>query len=267
MPRSTCKSCMKAKRKASPVHWTAKVCTGCHQMVPLSGYYIQAGSPHMPCKACRADYKPANTITVAEKRCARCDELKPASEFGPAIAHADGLESSCRSCRNAYRPIAITVPTEKRCSVCQEVKPAGDFYLTDKSRDGLYSRCKPCHNQRAYAGQRLYKAQNIEQIRKWNNRWRRKHPEQGQRNGNKRRARKKNVLVSDFTREQWLTMKAAYRGCCAYCGKKSRLTIDHVIPLARGGGHTASNIVPACKTCNSKKYTREAPTHQRHLFG
>jgi 5-methylcytosine-specific restriction endonuclease McrA len=265
MPRSTCKSCMKAKRKVPRVHWLAKVCTGCRQMVPLSGYYFTAGAPHMPCKACRVNYQPP-AVPVSEKRCSNCKQVKPASAFTAAPKHIDRLDSQCRICRNAHRPAVIVIPTEKRCSVCKIMHPADDFYRTDKSPDGLYSCCKDCHNQRAYAGQRLYKAQNIEQVRKWNNGWRKKHPEHGQRNDNIRRARKKNAPIADFTREQWLTMKAAYRGCCAYCGKKTRLTIDHVIPLAQGGGHTASNIVPACKSCNSKKHTREAPSHQRHLF-
>lgn len=45
-------------------------------------------------------------------------------------------------------------------------------------------------------------------------------------------------------------------GVCHYCGRKfspSELTMDHVIPLARGGVSEKINIVPACKECNNKK--------------
>jgi len=48
------------------------------------------------------------------------------------------------------------------------------------------------------------------------------------------------------------------KGICHYCGKPvgaSALTMDHVIPLARGGKSVRSNIVPCCKDCNSKKKT------------
>ena len=48
-------------------------------------------------------------------------------------------------------------------------------------------------------------------------------------------------------------------GVCHYCGKKfpaSELTMDHLVPLSRGGRSTKGNIVPCCKACNnSKKYT------------
>ncbi|MFN4196434.1 MAG: HNH endonuclease [Caldimicrobium sp.] len=46
------------------------------------------------------------------------------------------------------------------------------------------------------------------------------------------------------------------RGLCYYCGRKvppTELTMDHRIPLSRGGFSTRENIVPACKECNTKK--------------
>lgn len=52
----------------------------------------------------------------------------------------------------------------------------------------------------------------------------------------------------------WLTL--INRGICHYCGGKfaaRELTMDHVIPIARGGESTQSNIVPACRDCNRDK--------------
>lgn len=45
-------------------------------------------------------------------------------------------------------------------------------------------------------------------------------------------------------------------GECYYCGRKfspAELTMDHKIPLARGGFSEKINIVPACKDCNNRK--------------
>lgn len=47
--------------------------------------------------------------------------------------------------------------------------------------------------------------------------------------------------------------------CCQYCGLSyplPRLTYDHVIPRAAGGGTTWENIVMACRPCNEKKSCR-----------
>jgi len=48
------------------------------------------------------------------------------------------------------------------------------------------------------------------------------------------------------------------KGECHYCGKtfkKKDLTMDHIVPLSRGGKSTKGNVVVACQPCNSdKKY-------------
>ena len=54
---------------------------------------------------------------------------------------------------------------------------------------------------------------------------------------------------------RWWQQRLA-RGTCYYCGGRfspSQLTMDHVVPLIRGGKTTRGNVVTACKECNSKK--------------
>ena len=46
------------------------------------------------------------------------------------------------------------------------------------------------------------------------------------------------------------------KGICHYCHRKvgrAVLTMDHVVPLSRGGKSSKGNIVPSCKECNNKK--------------
>jgi len=46
------------------------------------------------------------------------------------------------------------------------------------------------------------------------------------------------------------------QGLCHYCGRQvgaAALTLDHVVPVARGGCSTKGNVVPACQACNQKK--------------
>ncbi|NCN39704.1 HNH endonuclease [bacterium] len=46
------------------------------------------------------------------------------------------------------------------------------------------------------------------------------------------------------------------KNICQYCCKKfpeKQLTLDHVIPLSRGGAHNWTNVVTACSACNNKK--------------
>ncbi|ROQ93443.1 HNH endonuclease [Desulfosoma caldarium] len=71
-------------------------------------------------------------------------------------------------------------------------------------------------------------------------------PEQIRREKEKARALRKT---------QWWQRQLA-KGRCHYCGKavsSKELTMDHVVPLVRGGRSTKGNVVPCCKECNSKK--------------
>lgn len=43
------------------------------------------------------------------------------------------------------------------------------------------------------------------------------------------------------------------RFTCQYCGSNNNLTIDHVLPVSRGGKWSWENLVTACNECNSKK--------------
>jgi 5-methylcytosine-specific restriction endonuclease McrA len=53
----------------------------------------------------------------------------------------------------------------------------------------------------------------------------------------------------------WKRLVARYRGCCAYCGERpDEVTMDHVVPAARGGRHSIGNVLPACGSCNGSKW-------------
>jgi len=110
--------------------------------------------------------------------------------------------------------------------------------------------------------QREYRTRNKDKAEARWAKWYLENPEKvrlkGVINDGRRRA-KLNGLPHTLTREQWEAIKAAYKNQCAYCGKHSiRLCQDHFIPVAKNGGYTADNIVPACRSCNSAKCDRPA---------
>ena len=67
--------------------------------------------------------------------------------------------------------------------------------------------------------------------------------------------RRERAKVREAKKSRWWQQKTA-NGLCHYCGRKfafKQLTMDHIVPIARGGTTTAGNVVPCCAECNKKK--------------
>jgi 5-methylcytosine-specific restriction endonuclease McrA len=61
--------------------------------------------------------------------------------------------------------------------------------------------------------------------------------------------------AKDLRASQWWKRCLA-KGICHYCGKQTppkELTMDHIVPISRGGRSTKGNVVTCCKECNNKK--------------
>ena len=70
--------------------------------------------------------------------------------------------------------------------------------------------------------------------------------------------RRKITRRAVFARDSWT---------CQYCGSRSNLTVDHVIPRSKGGNSSWENIVASCAPCNRRKGDRtpgQAGMHPRH---
>jgi len=109
------------------------------------------------------------------------------------------------------------------CRKCNELKPARKATPSSPTKDGYRVTCLDC------SGHMLREA--------------------------KRRASKR-ASGRGVTAEEWRAILAAFGHHCAYCGAGGRMTMDHVVPLSRNGEHAPSNVVPACRSCNSRKNTK-----------
>ena len=84
----------------------------------------------------------------------------------------------------------------------------------------------------------------------------------------KRRSFKKEASGT-FTIGEWKLLKKQYGYRCPLCGKKEpeiTLTIDHVIPISKGGSNWIENIQPLCSFCNAKKHTRAFKIDKKGQF-
>ena len=64
-----------------------------------------------------------------------------------------------------------------------------------------------------------------------------------------------NLRNESFTKKDWQETINYFNNSCAYCGKKTNLVMEHIVPINRKslGEHRLGNIIPSCKQCNIEK--------------
>ena len=139
-----------------------------------------------------------------------------------------------------------------------------DFYPDTSKKDGLTSRCRECqkraaleshqrNRERRLVAMRAYTEAHRERITEQKNAWMRRHPKKRAEKEARRRARKKNNGV------ERIDVTAVYErdgGRCHICGESvpfEAMSLDHVIPFARGGGHLFDNVRVSHLLCNIRK--------------
>lgn len=143
-------------------------------------------------------------------------------------------DCGCPMFRAKYRP------NVSRCQACRRQRPmrapnAKPTIKTPCADCGLMSygiRCRPCEDRR--------RSSEANGPRKEHLRWLREHGAPGL-----GRAQRKRLL------RRWMKQRRS----CTYCGQPAT-SIDHVVPLSRGGNNYEGNLTPACGYCNSSKNNR-----------
>lgn len=101
---------------------------------------------------------------------------------------------------------------------------------------------------------KAWRLANPERSKSLINAWRKTNKDQVRALNRAYRSRKYNANGTASS-EEILNRVLFYGGCCVYCNGPFE-SIDHAIPLSRGGTHWPANLYPACTSCNSRKRDR-----------
>lgn len=170
------------------------------------------------------------------KQCYRCRKDKPLSDFiQKKSGRAYGMCSPClaeilSAPRSGKKVRLHHTATHRICYLCRRQLPVTSF--TRRSNGTYFSACKDC-NVNVFA--------------------------------HRRRARLAEADGS-FTTAEWEALRKKFKRCpgCnrrwgdipVLSGKKSPITRDHIVPLAKKGRNDIGNLRPLCYSCNSRKGDR-----------
>jgi 5-methylcytosine-specific restriction endonuclease McrA len=154
----------------------------------------------------------------------------------------------------------------KPCPSCGQDKSLDQFRKNSSKKLGVSSYCKQCLYLSEKAARERRSENQKERARRNSNNWYHKHKP------NNNESTKRYLDANPGLRSHYLSryraakklngifyirkseLSALLRGCCFYCGQKNvKITLDHVIPISRGGTHSIGNLVACCLRCNSSK--------------
>jgi len=112
---------------------------------------------------------------------------------------------------------------------------------------------------------RKYYEKNPDKYKESTKNWREENPEKRRVLNQKRKAIKHNANGSHAAKEIETLRNASMGYCVGYIRKphyvsKENLTVDHIIPLSKGGSDDISNIQLLCKSCNCRKHDKIPPS-------
>ena len=206
---------------------------------------------------------------TAVKACTRCEVRYPvASGFATDSRASDGLQSQCRACNRERTRIWYAANQERAraqreefATIHPERKREHDAKYYERNR--LTIRAKQNSRPLTSAQQlsqrrssRKYAAAHREQINERGRRWRMANPDKVRDRKARRYAREHGRTAERVALSVLFTRDA---GRCGLCGKPVQMgtaSIDHIIPLARGGEHTYRNTQLAHLDCNRRRQHR-----------
>ena len=174
-----------------------------------------------------------------------------------------GVESSLD---NFYKSASKCKPCHKAYAIAWSKANPDRVKTHNKKRNpGVWQKQK--QNKKYMLKKTLYRQANrdvrIARATKWNQANRKKFRSHVSKCHNKRRVSLsggKTYLILDKE------LNRLYRSCCAICSTNNNITIDHIIPVARGGNHSIGNLQPLCKSCNSSKKSRFVSEYKYYLY-
>lgn len=185
------------------------------------------------------------------KICTKCKQWYPIEDFRPRKQSRDGYNSLCKHCLNENCR-AWRAKNKERVAELNRM-----FYQENRQKRLEYHRSYRQKNKDYFKeAMKKFKRDNPSYSRNYNREWSRANPEKINERSRKRRARRLGNGGA-FTAQEWHMLKQHYKFTCLCCRRQEpeiQLTVDHVIPLSKGGRHSIENIQPLCRSCNSAKH-------------
>ena len=205
------------------------------------------------------------------KICSKCKRILVANEinFSKQKGGKWGLNSICKKCNKKYRDEHKEERNEKYRQYYNEHKEEIDekhrkYY--SKHKEEIDEKHRQYYNEHKEEINKKHKKYNQEHQQELNEIKKQDYKNNPEKYFNKRikRRQREQYLGNGITKDQWLEMMSFFNWSCAYSGihfssnnKEKVRSVDHIIPLTKGGLNEPWNCVPMYRNYNCSKYAND----------
>ena len=216
-------------------------------------------------------------IPYVMKKCSKCGQWLVANNvnFGKDKRLKSGLRACCKECKNKH---SREYYEQNRDKVLARQKEHDKKYY-ERNKYKILSRQKTYREQnkdKISAQHKEYREQNKDKIAVYKKEYYEQNKDKilaqkkeyyqspkgqiSRFNKDIKRRAKERELGNGITADQWLECMSFFDWKCAYSGEtltKETRSLDHIIPLNKGGANEIWNVVPMFRSFNSSKYDRD----------
>lgn len=263
-------------------------CSRCKQTKHTEDFPHAKGVRHSWCRVCHREVKKqrhvawhktnprknriAEDYTTADGQiiCSKCNEPHPPPHYqrrgGGWCRRCRAQSETARRLDAGIKPRVLSKLENgmKLCLVCAAMKELGEFSPSKRGLGGVAYSCRACFRLRPKDKEKS-RAATAAYRKKHRARHLAKHRVRMWERNNYKRVTSDGSVTDKLLKALYTTKVCHY--CQSWTAKKLR-TLDHCTPLARGGAHTASNLVMACLSCNASKRDKtvdEFKAYKAHL--
>ena len=221
-----------------------KGCSACRVEKPVTEFYRRPGGYHGRCKACQDAINKQRYDANPEKYRAKSREYARQHPEEHRARYERWAEANQERRLAYYREYNETHREERRTlDRVRHAKETPEFRAHWYRRRVVYFR--------------RYVAEHADRMAHNSREWRRRKPWMHAETQARRRACKFNAPRVEVIRRLALIERDKWTCylCQCICTVEN-VTLDHIVPLVRGGSHTADNLRVACRSCNARKGTK-----------
>ena len=191
-----------------------KTCTKCHTEKSVSQFYMARGKYVSACKECK---------TLQGKQY--------------YIDNKETVKVKRAAYQKAHRAEQYVHTQAWRKRNVEKMREAGkrQYANNPKYHQAVKNAWREANLDKVKAIQRTHRLNNLEKF------------------AEKQHIRRAKMRLNGVYQVSAKELIKLYSSPCIACGTTERVTIDHIIPIARGGRHSIGNLQPLCLTCNSSK--------------